>query len=919
MKSALLKDTLLEIKSSFGRFMSIFVIIALGCGFFAGIKATMPDMKDSAWRYFNENNLADITLRSNYGVKYDDIDSLVKINGVKGIMPGYSKDVFYSYKGKNIILKAISYKSKSNLSDENNLNKLVLEEGRLPEKSGECVVEKKISSPDTFKIGETLKLIEPDETAKLSDSLKTDEYKIVGIAYSPAYIGYERDKTNVGQGSVDSNIFILEDDFVSDYYTEIYLTFDGLCDLDPFSEKYKNRVSELSEKTEKVFSESVNERYLSLKEQSEKSIDTLEKNADEYEILLDSDDNTLLYMENSLKTQLSKLSSDSSEFKSVKNNLDTIIMLIDARQSNNKNVLSEMENELTSSRLQIADAKEKLEKMSEPQVYVSNRFDSADYSSYDEDSNRVDNIAKVFPVFFIIVAALVCLTTMTRMIDEQRIQIGTYKALGYSGAKIALKYIIYAFLATILGSTVGIIIGLRVFPVVIFNAYKILYNLPMVDTPFKWDYYILCTVCALIVTLSAVMVTLKNVLIHQPSQIMRPKTPPAGKRVILEKIPFIWNRLSFLSKVTVRNLLRYKKRFLMSVVGVAGCTALVITGFGLKNSISSIADKQFNDVFLYDGAAAVDTDKLKSADEIEASLSAYGDISQHLLQSSQSYDAKANSLRQTVSVTVPENPQEISRFVSLKSASDGKTLDLSSDGAIITNKLSKLLKIKVGDSITLSKGMESAKVKVEAIAENYAMHYVYMTPKAYRKAFGKDVEFNTVMLNLKGGADRDELAEKLIQSKNYLGISYLDDTGESFNDSMESLDIIIWVLIICAAALAIVVLYNLANINITERVREIATIKVLGFYDGEVSAYIYRENAVSTLIGILFGFILGVFLHKFVVLTAEIDLVMFDRSLVWWAFPLSAVLTVLFAVVVNFVLFFKLRKIKMVESLKSVE
>ena len=370
MKSALIKDTFLEIKNSFGRFMSIFVIIALGCGFFSGIKATMPDMKDSAWRYFNENKLADITLKSNYGVKYEDIDSMVGLDGVKGVMPGYSKDVFYSYNGKNIILKAISYKSKSNLSGENDLNKLVLEDGRLPEKSGECVIEKKISSPDTFKIGETLKISEPDESRELSESLKHDEYKIVGIAYSPAYIGYERDKTNVGQGSVDSNIFISEEDFVSDYYTEMYVTFNGLCELEPFSDEYKKKVSMFSKKAESAFSECVNKRYLTLREQAQDRIDSLQKDAQAYERLLDSDDNSLSYLEQSLKAHLSELSPDSAEYKTAASTLDRVRMLLDARRSSNKNVLAEMENELVTARLQIASAKQQLDEMAKPRIYM---------------------------------------------------------------------------------------------------------------------------------------------------------------------------------------------------------------------------------------------------------------------------------------------------------------------------------------------------------------------------------------------------------------------------------------------------------------------------------------------------------------------------------------------------------------------
>lgn len=926
MKSALLKDTFSEIKNSFGRFVSIFAIVTIGCGFFSGIKATMPDMKDTAKSYFSDNNLADITLRSDYGVTDSDVKAIKNTDGVKGAAAGYSKDLFYSYKGKNLVLKAISFDFDGSKKGSDNLNKLILSEGRLPEKTGECVVEKKLSSPDTFKIGETLALSEPDKSKELSESLKHIEYKIVGIAYSPAYIGYERDKTNVGNGTVDSNIFISKSEFKSDYYTELYVTFDKTQNLEPFSDEYKDAVADCATSVQKVFENGVNKRFDDIKAQAQQKIDSAVADADSYEAFLNYDNNTLSALSKSLEADIAALQGKSDrtdeENSALKEKTDTknkADMLISARNENNKVILSEMENELVTARLQIESSRQELSKMKAPTIYLSDRFDSADYASYSQDSERVDNVAKVFPVFFIVVAALVCLTTMTRMIDEKRTEIGTYKALGYSEAKIASKYLVYASLAAVTGSTVGVYIGLKTLPAIIFNAYHMLYNIPSVQTPFRWNYYILCLLCSLAVTSAAVLASLHRELKAQPSQIMRPKAPPAGKRVILERIPFIWNRLSFLSKVTVRNLLRYKKRFLMSVIGVAGCTALMLTGFGLKRSISAIAEKPFENVFIYDGAVSANTEALQSDKDISDSLSQYEEISEFLPASIESFDAEANDERQSAYVIAVDDFTKLRSFVNLTNAKNGKKLSSPDSGVIITQKLSKLLNLKVGDSISLSSGTEIAKFKIQGIAENYVMHYVFMTSECYKNGFGEEVKYNSAYINLLNDADSTALSEKLISSGDFIGISYTADTGGSFKESMGSLDAIVWVLIICAGGLAVIVLYNLANINITERVREIATIKVLGFYDGEVASYIYRENIISTLIGILLGFGAGVILHKFVIYTAEVDLVMFERELVWWAYALSALLTAVFAAAVNFVLYFKLGRVKMVESLKSVE
>lgn len=926
MKNALFKDTVREIRHSFGRFISIFAIVALGCGFFAGIKATMPDMKDTAYEYFKDNNLYDIDLKSTVGVKSEDVAAIKEADGVKGASAGYSKDVYFSYEGKNLVLRAFSFKESKTTADRDDINKLVLAEGRLPENEGECVVEKKISTPECFEIGQTLTLTDPDSDAELTDSLKHSEYKIVGIAYSPAYIGYERDKTTVGSGSVDSNIYIPESEFKSEYYTDLYVTLDSTEDLEPFSDEYRDEVDRCAKKIEAVFKECVDARLEDIKADAEADIESAVESADSYEEFLNSDDQTLTALSSQLEAKLAELegkesltSSEQQALKDAKETKNRADMLLSARAENDTVTLNEMSNELTTARLEIEKAKQELEAMGDAVIYRFDRFDSTDYSAYSQDSERVDNVAKVFPVFFILVAALVCLTTMTRMIDEKRTEIGTYKALGYSEPRIAAKYLAYASIAAVAGSTVGVYIGLKTLPVIIFNAYKMLYNLPSVDAKFRWNYYILCLVCSVAVTCFAVLLSLHKELKSQPSQIMRPKSPPIGRRVILERVGFIWNRLGFLSKVTVRNLLRYKKRFLMTLVGVAGCTALIMAGFGVKYSVSAIVDKQFGDVFVYDGIVSADTSVLTDEQKIEDSLEGYGEIKSFLPCAIETFDAEANDERQSAYVVSSSELSSLEDFVRLRSSDGGKKLEVSDDGVVITEKLSQLLDVSVGDTITLSRDTQTSEFKITGIAKNYAMHYVYMTPACYSEGFGSELTYNGAYINLADSADSVSLSEALIESGDYIGVSYLDDTGSNFKDSMSSMDAIVWVLIICAGGLAVIVLYNLANINITERVREIATIKVLGFYDGEVASYIYRENIISTVIGILIGFGAGVILHRFVVYTAEVDLVMFERNLTWWAFALAALLTFVFAFIVNFVLYFKLSRVKMVESLKSVE
>ncbi len=934
MKNALIKDTFREIRHSMGRFLSIFAIVALGCGFFSGIKATMPDMIQTAEVYFEENNLMDIKLVSSIGVKSSDVEAVKKADNVEGVMAGYSKDVFYFYNNQNLVLKCMSYNDTLDDGSPNKLNKLVLTEGRFPENEGECVVEVKMSSPDTFKIGEKLTFSEPEKDKDLTETLSRDTYEIVGIVTSPLYIGYERDATTVGNGTIVSNVFLPESDFVTDYYTELYVKLSGTKDNEPFSDEYKESVEEQSASAIAAFEESVNARYNSLAASAEEKIATAEDTAQTLESLLSLDDKSLTAYLDEITAQVDEAQKtyDSAEEGSGAQLLAKSALLQKQRamgitaelaedlQNNSTDAHDKYTAELENARAEIETSKAQLSEQTEPVFYKFDRFEaSSDYSSFHGDSQKIDSIAKVFPVFFILVAGLVCLTTMTRMVEEQRIQIGTYKALGYSSGKIASKFLTYSAIASASGSCIGTAVGLQLFPFIIYECYKIMYNIPTILTPFKLSYMLICCGVSVVCTSTAVLYSCFRELKAVPGALMRPKPPHSGKRVLLENIGFIWNRLSFLSKVTLRNLFRYKKRFVMTLVGVIGCTALIVTGFGLKYSIKSIADKQFNEVFIYDGITVLNSADFEE-EQLESALSNIDEIDRYMQAQTCDGTAEANGTSQSVTMFVLKDPENIGDFISLSNIHDENTVNVENGSVVITQKLAQMLDLKAGDEIPVTlTGEKTVSLKISAVVRNYAIHYIFISPDTYTEIYGRPPVYNVSFINLKDGIDENSFKEQLISNDEFYGLTYKTDSSRGFLNSVDSLNAIVVLLIACAGLLAIVVLYNLANINITERVREIATVKVLGFYDGETSDYICRENYISAVIGILAGFVAGKILHYFVVITAEVDIVMFNRQLVWWAYALGAVMTFAFTALVNLILHFKLKKVDMVMSLKSVE
>lgn len=1180
MKKALVKDLFREIWRTKSRFLAILAIVAIGCGFFAGVKSSCPDMKLTAATYYEEYNLADFHIMSNYGLDDTDIEAIKETVNVRGISGGYSADVMVKSDDKNnLVLKAISY-DLENPDTADNMNRPLLIEGRLPEKSGECVVEQSKLANGKLAIGSKIQLyLEKDD---ISESLKVTEYEIVGTINTPSYVGFQYGTTTVGDGEIDTYILIPEEDFAFDVYTDVYLTLQETEGLDPFEdeygqiieedttllenndkltynryndivaeaqeelddakqeladgeaeaeeklndgwqeledariqledaktqiddarqelddgwseyysgietlnteiangrqqiedakaqlysaeaeynsglEQYNQGLAEFQEKEAAALEElsgyeaqlaglepvvtagrqeldsfksllanynSIIEKYSAITVTEEEilpeeiavmdQIDAFiaemmpgvpisiknffvyyatapaeekqqysailsivssegQKQIDEKEPQVIEGEEAVAQLKAGIEAGYSQLEAGRQELQNSKNQLDSAKQQIDdgyneiyynesllnQKEAEGKQKLEnalaklysgeadydagvveyedglaeyqdgveeyeqskiDVEEELQEGRDKIADAEKELKDLETPEWYVFDRNDNPGYSTYEEDAEKVDAIAAVFPFFFVLVAALVCSTTMTRMVEEQRTQMGTLKALGYNNRSIVSKYLIYAISASIVGSIIGLCIGFKLFPWVIINAYKIMYSMPDPMMPFRWDYAGWCTLVGILCTgLSAYFVCRKE-LKTVPAQLMRPKAPKVGKKIMLERVGFVWNKLSFLHKVTARNIFRYKARSLMTTIGIAGCCALILTGFGLNYAISSIVDRQFEDIFKYDVTIAI-SENTENLEELQDYINSNQYINSSETLMAKTVDAEKNGETiSSVSMSVLQNPEVVDDYITLRTMDDHTPLELTNDGVIISQKMSNVLKAKAGDSFSVvnSDGSKTG-LTVTGITENYALNYIYMTPTLYREVYGEEPSYNMIYANIPDGVETSDLSTELLDDSDILGIAYSSDTMGRFVDTIGSLKSIVIVLIVSAGLLAFIVMYNLVNINVNERKRELATIKVLGFYDREVSSYIYRENNMAVLFGIILGLILGIFLEKFVVSVAEVDAVMFISDMAWWCYAVSALITAIFALIVTIVVHFSLKKIDMVESLKAVE
>jgi putative ABC transport system permease protein len=582
----------------------------------------------------------------------------------------------------------------------------------------------------------------------------------------------------------------------------------------------------------------------------------------------------------------------------------------------------EAQEEIAKAQEKIDDATEELNALSVPEWYILDRDDISSCSSFESDSGRMDSIGQIFPVLFFLVAALVSLTAMTRMAEEQRSQIGTLKALGYSSRTIAGKYVGYALLATLSGAVIGMFLGEYILPLVIMTAYGMLYvGITQYYMPLNLTEGLLAIFISAACTGIAAVSSVYNLLRDKPAELMRPESPKSGRRIFLEYIPFIWRKLNFTQKATLRNLFRYKKRFVMTIIGISGCMSLMLVGFGLRDSITIVAQNQFVEIFMQDATVSIDPDEDRSA--LEEEIAGYDGVSSSLDAYQLTVKLNANDTDREAYIYVPKDTEKFFDFVRFRDRITKEAYDFPENGIALSEKTADMLGVSIGDTVSIQKGEEAEPVEatVETIVENYVLHYAFLSPATYEKLFGEEPEYNCIYLKYDDNSPEYEnaLGNKLLNYDACTGISFTTDLQKQIDDMLTALYLVIAVLIIAAALLAFVVLYNLNSINMTERKRELATLKVLGFYDIEVAMYIYRENIILTLFGIAAGAVMGKILHLFTITTIEVDQMMFGRIIRPESYVICVLLTLAFSLLVNFFMFFEFRKVDMIESLKSVE
>lgn len=892
-KSAIRKDFYMEIKKSINRFLSIFLIVALGVAFFAGIRATQPDMILTIDSYFDDSRLLDIRVHSTLGLTEEDADSIANTNGIEDAEPIYSTHVVCDTDANSLVIEVISATDR--------INQVTVTNGRMPQTNQEVLVDPFFIESSGYKLGDTITLSSGTDQ-DLHDILTKDEFTIVGIGTTSYYLSFQRGRTDIGTGEVNSYIVVLPEAFALEVYTGVYALAEGARDLTSYTDEYVTKVDAVAAKIEDLAEVRAQERY---QEIYEEATDRIAKARQQLTDRRDEAEEKLLESQNYLQATLV------DEIQ-----LQAAIQELEMQKAT-------METEFEQAEKEIMEAEEDLSKIPIPEWYVLDRNSIEAYVEYEQNAERIGAIGQVFPVIFFLVAALISLATMTRMVEEERMQIGTLKALGYSKHAIAMKYLLYALLATLGGSIAGALVGLKVLPTIIITAYKIMYtNIPKVITPFNTYYAVLATLISVITVELATIFACYKELLAKPATLMRPVAPKSGKRVVLERIPSLWSKISFSKKATIRNLFRYKKRFLMTVFGIGGCMALLMVGFGIRDSIFVIYSRQFDEIILYDASLKYDVDASEEQfRNLQEEMEANDHIKSSIKVRENMVDIQYQGNAESVTMIIPESPEKAKDFIVFRNREGHENYELNGNGVILTEQIAKRLGVRVGDRIAIKEGERKAEANVAAITENYMSHYMYLTPQRYRELFGEEPEFNEYFLQISGTVTDIEyqVGNELLEHSAAKGIFYVNYFRNLLDNVLVSLNVVVWVLIIAAGALAFVVLYNLNNININERRRELATIKVLGFFNNELAAYVYRENIILTIMGTILGIVLGSFLHQYVIETVEIEMMMFGRNIELRSYIYSILLTLLFSAIVNFVMYYKLKKINMVESLKSVE
>lgn len=902
MRKAVFKDFIRNIKGSLGRFFAIMAIVAIGVAFFAGVTASSGDMKHSSDSYYDEYNMNDIRILSSIGFTSQDIEAVSKVYGVKAVYKTNTQDVLVDYDGRENVAHVSGIPVGKASDDDSYINQLRIKEGRLPQNDKECVV-KYEDTRKSMQVGDVISFKSGTED-DINDTFKDTEYTVVGIVYTPCYVSYDLGSSGIGNGHINYCIYIGDDEFKNNYYTECYAVIDGAKDMDTYSDEYKKLIDKYADDIKAISKErldirkqTVIDEYTRAKaDKKEELLETIKKNVED---------------------------SITEQYQAYYPGMDVSSMIAPYVNTAYEKAVAQFDFDAVNAEYD-KKMNETLADSDSWEWYVLTRESSYSFRDYESSANRMKAIATVFPLFFIIVAGLVCLTTMTRMVEEERGLIGTYKALGYGKATIALKYVIYAFLASLTGAVIGCAAGLRLFPYIIYESWNIIYQMPAIKYASHTILSVVAVASLILVTLIATLYSCYNELSEVPSALMRPKAPKNGKKILLEHT-FIWKHLSFTKKVTMRNIFLYKKRFFMTVIGIAGCGALITAGFGIKDSVQSIIDNQYGQIIHYDNILVFNknadsdarnnlSDKISSDEYYKSSLMDYAYTAEVKIPgSADDYSTE---------ITVVNDTSAYMDYVTFRTRRSKKTIELDDSGVIISEKLAKDLNVKEGDNVLIhDEDNKQATVKVSGVMEMYINNYIFMTSEYYSQVFGYTPDNNRILGILTSDGDdiQSVIGDRYLTDNNVKSLTFVKANITRFENMIQSLDLVTWVLIISAGMLAFVVLYNLTNVNISERIREIATIKVLGFYDREVGEYVYRENIILTLIGGVFGLLLGMALHAYIMTTIELDGVMFGTKINISSFLISYGITILFSLLINIFMYPSLKKIPMVESLKSVE
>ena len=902
MRKAVFKDFIRNIKGSLGRFFAIMAIVAIGVAFFAGVTASSGDMKYSSDSYYDEYNMNDIRILSSIGFTSQDIEAVSKVYGVKAVYKTNTHDVLVDYDGRENVAHISGVPVGKASDDDSYINQLRIKEGRLPQNDKECVV-KYEDTRKSMQVGDVISFKSGTED-DINDTFKDTEYTVVGIVYTPCYVSYDLGSSGIGNGHINYCIYVGDDEFKNNYYTECYAVIDGAKDMDTYSDEYKKLIDKYADDIKAISKErldirkqTVIDEYTRAKaDKKEELLETIKKNVED---------------------------SITEQYQAYYPGMDVSAMIAPYVKTAYEKAVAQFDFDAVNAEYD-KKMNETLADSDSWEWYVLTRESSYSFRDYESSANRMKAIATVFPLFFIIVAGLVCLTTMTRMVEEERGLIGTYKALGYGKATIALKYVIYAFLASLTGAVIGCAAGLRLFPYIIYESWNIIYQMPAIKYASHTILSVVAVASLILVTLIATLYSCYNELSEVPSALMRPKARKNGKKILLEHT-FIWKHLSFTKKVTMRNIFLYKKRFFMTVIGIAGCGALITAGFGIKDSVQSIIDNQYGQIIHYDNILVFNknadsdarnnlSDKISSDEYYKSSLMDYAYTAEVKIPgSADDYSTE---------ITVVNDTSAYMDYVTFRTRRSKKTIELDDSGVIISEKLAKDLNVKEGDNVLIhDEDNKQATVKVSGIMEMYINNYIFMTSEYYSQVFGYTPDNNRILGILTSDGDdiQSVIGDRYLTDNNVKSLTFVKANITRFENMIQSLDLVTWVLIISAGMLAFVVLYNLTNVNISERIREIATIKVLGFYDREVGEYVYRENIILTLIGGVFGLLLGMALHAYIMTTIELDGVMFGTKINISSFLISYGITILFSLLINIFMYPSLKKIPMVESLKSVE